>query len=299
MHSSALLTERWLIQVFVGEVLLQFHNCFNILYSTVIGEMSLKPGIWAARVRGSCVLTSPQEMLELVLLPVAVVNIWCQLAPGKWWSGSVSSALQENTIFFMHFPQCFWVDSLLKDTAIRFTSVEDTFWRLTVSCHFTNETKAFPALLGSVTLGNLRTLATDILNFTWLPDTQPGFVFQSTQMHVMFRGVKLGAQIPRSNLYHQRCFLWQNSNMAWCVRRTGADFSHWSPVTGKKMMYTNWNAGNSIWMSEPLTLWVGLTLEQVTQGGCGVSILGDSQSLIRHSPGQPVLTDSALNKGEE
>lgn len=50
---------------------------------------------------------------------------------------------------------------------------------ITVSCHFTNETKAFPALLSlcSITPGNLRTLATDILNFTWLPDTQPAFVF--------------------------------------------------------------------------------------------------------------------------
>lgn len=117
MHSSTVLTERWLMQVFVGEVLLQFHNCFNILYCTVTGEMSLMPGILTARVRGSCVLTCPQEMLELVLLPLAVVNIWCQLAPGKWWSGSVSAALQENTVLFYAqwlLSQCFWADSLLK-----------------------------------------------------------------------------------------------------------------------------------------------------------------------------------------
>lgn len=39
------------------------------------GETNLMPAILAASVRGGCVLASPQEMLELVLLPMAVVNI--------------------------------------------------------------------------------------------------------------------------------------------------------------------------------------------------------------------------------
>lgn len=51
-------------------------------------------------------------------------------------------------------------------------------------------------------------------------------------------------------------------------------------------------------MSEPFTLKVGLTLEQINQGGCGVSILWDSENLTRHSPGQPVLADRSEQRVE-
>lgn len=39
------------------------------------------------------------------------------------------------------------------------------------------------------------------------------------------------------------------------------------------------------------------TLEQVTQRGGGVSILGDTQSLTGHSPEQPAAVDPALSRG--
>lgn len=155
--------------------------------------------------------------------------------------------------------------------------MEDTAWRLTVSCHFTNETKAFPALLCRRKCQNPGYWHTKLYLASWYPTRL------SVLKHVILRSLRLDAQILRSESHHQSCFLWQNANVAWCVRRTGADSSHSSPVTGKEMMNTNWNAGNSIWMSEPFILWVGLTLEQVTQGGYGISILWDSQNLTGHS----------------
>lgn len=135
MHSSALLQERWLIPVSVGEVLLQFHHWFNILSSTDRWDESEARDLsWSCE--GQLWTHIPQEMLELLLLPLAGLDIWWQLAPGKWWSGSVSSALWENHIFFCAqwlFPQCFWVDSLLKALESVATSVENTFRRL--QCH--------------------------------------------------------------------------------------------------------------------------------------------------------------------
>lgn len=38
-------------------------------------------------------------------------------------------------------------------------------------------------------------------------------------------------------------------------------------------------------------------LEQISQQGCGVSILGDKQSLTAHGPGQPALAECALSMG--
>lgn len=34
----------------------------------------------------------------------------------------------------------------------------------------------------------------------------------------------------------------------------------------------------------------------VAQGGCGVSVLGDIQNPVGHSPGQPTLCRSAVNR---
>lgn len=40
----------------------------------------------------------------------------------------------------------------------------------------------------------------------------------------------------------------------------------------------------------------GRVLEQLAQGSCGVSILGDSQNLTGHSHGQPAVEGRALNE---
>ena len=39
------------------------------------------------------------------------------------------------------------------------------------------------------------------------------------------------------------------------------------------------------------------TLEQITQRGCGVFILGDIQNPAGHSPEQPALADPVLSRG--
>lgn len=39
------------------------------------------------------------------------------------------------------------------------------------------------------------------------------------------------------------------------------------------------------------------TLEQASQRGCGVSVLGDTQNLTGHGFGQPAVADRALSRG--
>lgn len=68
----------------------------------------------------------------------------------------------------------------------------------------------------------------------------------------------------------------------------------WCPVTEQEETGTNWNTGGSLYTSEnQFSLWA-----LVAQGGLVVSHhLGDTQTLLRHTHGQPPLGDSAWATG--
>jgi len=74
------------------------------------------------------------------------------------------------------------------------------------------------------------------------------------------------------------------------AKMIGQDSLQWCPVTGQKIMGTNWNTGGSLWIWGNTSFTEGdQALAQVANGGCGVSIFGNIQKPSIHGPGQLAL----------